>query len=86
MRSRWVVWLLIGLSSCTPFPVWRDQVYRDLMAGRLTLDSTNVGSGGSPSSYLDFYDQSGHRLGYGIVRDGYVDVYGADGRRVGYGR
>lgn len=76
---------LFLLSACT-FPAWRDQVMADLMAGRLKLDHSQVSPGGLPSSYLDFYDRSGRRLGYGIVREGYVDVYGADGRRLGYGR
>lgn len=76
---------LLLLSACT-FPAWRDQIYADLMAGRLQLDHAQVSPGGSPSSYLDFYDHSGRHLGYWIVREGYVDVYGADGSRVGYGR
>jgi len=75
---------LLFLSGCN-FPSWRDQVYADLLAGRLQLDYSQVSPGGSPSSYLDFYDRSGGRLGYGIVRDGWVDVYGAGGGRLGYG-
>lgn len=74
------------LSSCTSFHAWRDSVYRDLLAGRLHLDYSQVSPGGSPSSHVDFYDRSGQRLGYGIGRDGYIDLYGADGSRVGYGR
>jgi len=74
------------LSACTPFPIWRDQTYQDLLAGRLQLDHAQISPGGSPSSYMDFYDRSGRRLGYGIVREGGMDVYGADGSRGGYGR
>jgi len=79
------VFILSLLSSCS-FPAWRDTAYRDLLAGRLQLDYSQISQGASPSSYLDFYDRSGRRLGYGIVRGGLVDVYGADGSRLGYGR
>jgi len=75
----------IFLSACT-FPAWRDRVMADLMAGRLHLDYSQVSPGGSPSSYLDFYDRSGGRLGYGVAREGGMDVYGADGSRLGLGR
>jgi len=77
--------LCLSLSACT-FPAWRDAAYQDLLAGRLHLDYSQVGPGGSPSSYVDFYDRSGRRLGYGVVREGGMDVYGADGSRLGYGR
>jgi len=75
----------LSLSACT-FPAWRDQVYADLMAGRLKLDYSQVSPGGSPSSSLDFYDPSGRRLGYGVMRGGSIDLYNADGSRAGYGR
>ncbi|MBI4381405.1 MAG: hypothetical protein HY574_09485 [candidate division NC10 bacterium] len=74
------------VTACTSFPTWRDAAYRDLLAGRPHLDSSQISPGGPPSSYLDFYDAGGRRLGYGIVRDGAVDLYGADGSRLGYGR
>lgn len=77
--------LLFLLSACT-FPAWRDQVYADLLAGRLELDPSQVSQGGSPSSYLDFYDRSGRRLGYGVVREGVVNLYWPGGNRLGDGR
>lgn len=77
--------MLLLLSACA-FPAWRDQAYQDLLAGRLHLDYSQVSPGGAPSSYLDFYDRGGRRLGYGVIRGESIDLYGADGSRAGYGR
>ena len=80
--------ILIGtlsmLSVCG-FPAWRDQVMRDLMEGRLKIDYSRVGSGGSPSQTIEFYDAGGKHIGYGVIRGGTVDVYKANGSRAGYG-
>jgi len=89
MSSRVTIGVLVGallllLSACG-FPAWRDQVMRDLMEGRLKIDYSRVGSGGSPSQTIEFYDAGGKHIGYGVYRGGTVDIYNADGSRAGYG-
>ena len=77
--------LLVSLTACG-FPAWRDQTYRDVMAGRLQVDPAQVGSAGQPSQTIEFYDASGRHTGYGKVQDGTVDLFNADSSRAGVGR
>lgn len=70
--------------GCT-FPAWRDQVYADLMTGRLRLDYGSIGPVGSRSETVELYGADGRRLGYGRVSGGTLDLYDAGSRRIGYG-
>jgi len=58
----------------------------DLMAGPLRTDYIHVGPRGNRSETIEFYDDGGRHVGYGIIRGGSIDLYGVDGRRRGYGR
>ena len=84
MRRVLLLLVILSLVACT-FPAWRDQVMRDLMEGRLKIDYSRVGSGGSPSQTIEFYDAGGKHVGYGVYRGGTLDIYNADGSRAGYG-
>lgn len=76
---------LLLLSACG-WPAWRDQVMRDLMEGRIQVDSARIGTGVQPSQTIEFYDRAGRHVGYGAMRGGSVDLYNVDGSRAGYGR
>jgi len=73
------------VTACT-FPAWRDQVMADLMAGRLVTDYSRMGTGGSRSQTIEFYDAGGRHVGYAVISGGTANFYAPDGSRVGYGR
>ena len=73
------------LSACG-FPAWRDQMYRDVMEGRLRVDPATVGPAGQPSQTIEFYDASGRHTGYGKVQGGTVELFNADSSRAGFGK
>ena len=77
--------LLMSLTACG-FPAWRDQVYRDVMAGRLQVDPAQVAPSGQPSQTIEFYDVSGRHTDYGKVQGGTVDLFNADSSRAGFGK
>ena len=75
-------WLVAGCG----FTGWREQMYRDVMAGRLQVDPSQVGPSGQPSQTIELYDASGRHTGYGRVQGGTVDLFNADSSRAGFGR
>lgn len=90
-------WLIVGLllalllviallSSCTSFPIWRDQALRDVAEGRWHVIPEQVQGGAEPSQTIEFYDAGGRRLGYGKVQGGTVELFNADSSRAGFGR